>query len=285
MLSYRHSYHAGNFADVLKHLVQVSVLDHLLLKDKPFVVHDTHGGAGVYEVASEHMQKTGEYQEGIARLYGASTGLPAINRYLNLVGRFSRPGGLSHYPGSPAISAALLRDQDRLQVTELHSTDAALLEAHFRGDRRVRIYKQDAWAGVKALLPAAHKRGLVLVDPSYELSGDDRATVAGVREAVKRFNTGCFVVWYPMLQRRRADYLARGLMGLADKHLRVELNVLNDGAARGMTGSGLVVLNPPWTLAGQMEEALPFLHGKLSQGGGGYRLESDAGVLLEHAAR
>ena len=107
----------------------------------------------------------------------------------------------------------------------------------------------------------------------------------GVREAVKRFNTGCFVVWYPMLQRRRADYLARGLMGLADKHLRVELNVLNDGAARGMTGSGLVVLNPPWTLAGQMEEALPFLHGKLSQGGGGYRLESDAGVLLEHAAR
>ena len=129
MLSYRHGYHAGNFADVLKHLVQVSVLDHLLLKDKPFVVHDTHGGAGVYEVASEHMQKTGEYQEGIARLYGASTGLPAINRYLNLVGRFSRPGGLSHYPGSPAISAALLRDQDRLQVTELHSTDAALLEA------------------------------------------------------------------------------------------------------------------------------------------------------------
>ena len=138
---------------------------------------------------------------------------------------------------------------------------------------------------VKALLPAAHKRGLVLVDPSYELSGDDRATVAGVREAVKRFNTGCFVVWYPMLQRRRADYLARGLMGLADKHLRVELNVLNDGAARGMTGSGLVVLNPPWTLAGQMEEALPFLHGKLSQGGGGYRLQSDAGVLLEHAVR
>jgi 23S rRNA (adenine2030-N6)-methyltransferase len=109
--------------------------------------------------------------------------------------------------------------------------------------------------------------------------------VAGVREAVKRFNTGCFVVWYPMLQRRRADYLARGLMGLADKHLRVELNVLNDGAARGMTGSGLVVLNPPWTLAGQMEEALPFLHGKLSQGGGGYRLQSDAGVLLEHAVR
>ncbi|GAA5131308.1 23S rRNA (adenine(2030)-N(6))-methyltransferase RlmJ [Alloalcanivorax gelatiniphagus] len=272
MLSYRHSYHAGNFADVLKHLVQVAVLDHLRLKDKPFLVHDTHGGAGLFAVDDAHMQKTGEYRDGIGRLWERRFEASLINRYLNVVAGFSRPGALSHYPGSPAISAALLRDQDRLQITELHSTDFELLEARFGADRRIRVAKQDALAGIKALLPPAHKRGLVLIDPSYELGGDEAATLEAVEEGLRRFNTGCFAIWYPVLERRRADRFAQRLMALAPKHLRAELCVLRDGGARGMTGSGMVVLNPPWTLGEQLQAALPILHRTLDQGGGGQRL-------------
>ena len=198
--------------------------------------------------------------------------MPLINRYLNVVAGFSRPGALSHYPGSPAISAALLREQDRLQVTELHGTDFELLEARFQDDRRVRVVKQDALAGIKALLPPAHKRGLVLIDPSYELGGDEAATLTAVEEGLRRFNTGCFAIWYPVLERRRADRFAARLMALAPKHLRAELCVLRDGGARGMTGSGMVVLNPPWTLGEQLRAALPVLHRTLNQGGGGQQL-------------
>lgn len=274
MLSYRHSYHAGNFADVLKHLVQVAILDYLQSKDKPLVLHDTHGGAGLYEVASEAMQKTGEYRQGVARLYGRPSGVEVIDRYLDLVAGFNDGGPLVRYPGSPALGAALLREQDLLQITELHSTDYPALAALFEGDERIRVFRQDAYQGLKALLPPVHKRGLVLVDPSYEVDGDEAATLIGVAEGLRRFNTGCFAIWYPVIGRRRADAFAKKLIALGDKTLQLELNVRKAGSAHGMTGSGLVVINPPWGLAKKMEQALPVLHKALDQGGGGWLVKA-----------
>ncbi|WP_101674695.1 23S rRNA (adenine(2030)-N(6))-methyltransferase RlmJ [Alloalcanivorax mobilis] len=273
MLSYRHSYHAGNFADVLKHLVQIAILDYLQFKDKPLVVHDTHGGAGLYEVASEHMQKTGEYQDGVGRLYGRQTGVEVIDRYLDLIAGFNDGGPLRRYPGSPAISAELLREQDRLQITELHNSDYPVLAALFEGDERIRVFHDDANRGLKSLLPAAHKRGLVLVDPSYELEGDEAHTLAGLVEGLRRFNTGCFAIWYPVIGRRRADAYAERLVALGTRALRLELNVRQPGSAHGMTGSGMVVINPPWGLDKKMETALPVLHKALAQGGGGWMVK------------
>ena len=275
MLSYRHSYHAGNFADVLKHLVQITILDYLQTKDKPLVLHDSHGGAGLYDVASAAMQKTGEYRQGVGRLYGRDTGVEVIDRYLELVAGFNDGGALVRYPGSPALGAALLREQDRLQITELHSTDYPLLAALFEGDERIRVYRQDACQGLKALLPPVHKRGLVLVDPSYEVDGDEAAILVGVAEGLRRFNTGCFAIWYPVIGRRRADAFANKLMVLGEKTLQLELNVRRAGSAHGMTGSGMVVINPPWGLAKKMEHALPVLHKALDQGGGDWRVQEN----------
>ncbi len=166
MLSYRHSYHAGNFADVLKHIVQVAIIEYLKKKDKPFTVHDTHAGAGRYAIASEHMQKTGEYQDGIAKLFGKRTGFGVIDQYVSLVEKLNPVGRLTDYPGSPLISARLLREQDVLQCTELHTTDFALLKREFADDKRVQVLKEDAWQGLKALLPPQHRRGLVLIRPT-----------------------------------------------------------------------------------------------------------------------
>lgn len=266
MFSYRHSYHAGNFADVLKHLVQIAVIDYLHRKDKPLAIHDSHGGAGLYQIDSEHMQKTGEYQDGIGRLLGRATGVAVIDRYLEVVAGFNKGAELVVYPGSPAISAALLRGDDRLAVTEKHSTDFPLLEALLKGKPHVQVHHEDANQGLKSLLPPLHKRGLVLIDPSYELSGDEAYTLAGVREGLRRFNTGCFAVWYPVIGRHRADSFAERLARLGGEALRAELNVLEPGAARGMTGSGMLIINPPWALEQQLREALPVLHRALSRG-------------------
>lgn len=273
MLSYRHSYHAGNFADVLKHLVQIAIVDYLQRKDKPVTLHDSHGGAGLYDIDTEHMQKTGEYREGIGRLYGGTTGVAVIDRYLEVVKAFNDGGELRVYPGSPAIAARLLREGDRLQVTEKHNTDFPLLAEALSGDPRVRVHHEDAAWGLKSLLPPLHKRGLVLIDPSYELDRDEADTLAGVKEGLRRFNTGCFAIWYPVIGRRRADSFADRLAALGKTALRAELNVLDPSGGRGMTGSGMLVINPPWALEAQLNEALPVLHKRLNRGGGGWSVK------------
>ncbi|MDX1802906.1 MAG: 23S rRNA (adenine(2030)-N(6))-methyltransferase RlmJ [Alcanivorax sp.] len=264
MLSYRHSYHAGNFADVLKHLVQVAIIDYLKRKDKPFTVHDTHAGAGSYVIASEHMQKTGEYQDGIGRLFGQRFGDPLLDRYLALVEKLNPVGHLTDYPGSPLISAALLREQDRLQCSELHSTDYPLLKQRFAGDKRVRVEKLDAWQGLRAMLPPTHRRGLVLIDPSYELEADYTAVLDGVREGLGRFATATYAVWYPVLDRNRTESFVRRFVkaGFPDL-LRVECCVRADGSGRGMTGSGMLVINPPYLLAQHLSQTLPLLKQQL----------------------
>ncbi|WP_040296681.1 23S rRNA (adenine(2030)-N(6))-methyltransferase RlmJ [Alcanivorax hongdengensis] len=269
MLSYRHSYHAGNFADVLKHIVQIAIIEYLKKKDKPFTVHDTHGGAGSYAIANEHMQKTGEYVDGIGRLFGQRFGDPLLDRYLTLVAGLNPVGHLREYPGSPLISATLLREQDRLQCTELHSTDFPLLQQRFAGDKRVRVEKMDAWQGMRAMLPPTHRRGLVLIDPSYELEADYTDVLEGVREGLRRFATATYAVWYPVLDRQRTEGFVRRFVkaGFPDL-LRVECCARADGSGRGMTGSGMLVINPPYTLAQQLSQTLPVLRQQLCDVGG-----------------
>ena len=266
MLSYRHSFHAGNFADVLKHAVEVLILEALKQKESPFIYHDTHSAAGRYSLSSAHSEKTAEYVDGIARIWQQGEVPAPLIPYLNVIKQLNSTSTLKHYPGSPLVARLLLREQDRMQMTELHPADVKLLEQEFAGDRQARVYKQDAYEGLKALLPGRNKRGLVLLDPSYEIKTEYRQVVQEIAQTYRRFATGTYALWYPVIERRTIDRLMRDFVGTGIKKILViELCVTGDSAERGMTGTGMVVINPPWKLYSQMEELLPWLTKELGQ--------------------
>ena len=271
MLSYRHAFHAGNHADVFKHIVLVELLDHLAQKDKPFWYIDTHAGAGVYALDSPAALKNAEFENGIGRLWPKQPAQPAlpgaIERYLAVV-RAGNPGArLLRYPGSPKIALQSMRQQDRAHLFDLHSTDRKLLASLGEHDRRVRVVAGDGFAGLKALLPPPPRRALVLIDPSYEDKQDYRTVVAAVDDALHRFASGVYLVWYPLLARREAVQLPPALARLRERDwLQVELQVkapAEDGI--GMHGSGLFVFNPPWTLPDTLRAVMPVLVDKLGQ--------------------
>ncbi|MBY6188494.1 23S rRNA (adenine(2030)-N(6))-methyltransferase RlmJ [Marinobacter hydrocarbonoclasticus] len=274
MLSYRHSYHAGNHADVLKHCVQSLILDALKGKDKAFVYHDTHSGAGRYDLQDAHAEKTGEYVDGIGRLWGEDCPA-ALHPYLKAVKSLNPNGNLRYYPGSPLLAASLLRPQDRMMLTELHPSDHPRLVQEFQGDKRVRIAREDGYQCLKANLPPKERRGVVLIDPPYELKDEYRDLVKGVQEGVKRWATGTYALWYPVVFRQDIEFVERRLKASGiRKILKIELRVERDSAERGMTGSGMIVINPPWKLESQMAELLPYLTQKLGQSPhAGYTLE------------
>ncbi|UZE96630.1 23S rRNA (adenine(2030)-N(6))-methyltransferase RlmJ [Alkalimarinus alittae] len=266
MLSYRHSYHAGNFADVLKHCTQLAIIEYLKRKDKPFCYHDTHSGAGVYTVYSAEMQKNGEYQSGIGKLFGRRTGVGIIDHYIDLIGTLNPTGRLNNYPGSPQITLLARRPTDRMQLTELHPADYSHLQSLVGKSKKVKVYQQDAWQGLKSLLPPAEKRGLVLIDPSYEVKQDYKTIVSALQQAHKRFSSGIFAIWYPVLERKATEqFIDRLASAGIPNMLRIEHCILPD-VESGMTGSGMVVVNPPYTLKADMEIALPVLDKLLSEG-------------------
>ncbi len=277
MLSYRHAFHAGNHADVLKHCSLVALAHYLGEKDAPFWYVDTHAGAGLYALDAGYATKLAEYVDGIGRLWDRDD-LPApLADYVNLV-RVLNPGGkLTAYPGSPWIAHQTLREQDRLRLFELHSSDSELLRNNFREfGRRARVQAGDGFAGLKALLPPPPRRALVLIDPSYEDKADYRNLVTALEDALVRFATGVYVVWYPQLSRADSRQLPERLKRLTAKNwLHVSLTVQrpsDDGF--GMHGSGLFILNPPWTLHATLQQIMPYLVGVLGQGAGaGYVLE------------
>ena len=249
MLSYRHSFHAGNHADVLKHTVQSLIIEALKEKDKPFLYLDTHAGAGRYQLSGEHAERTGEYLEGIARIWQQDD-LPAeLQPYIGVINHFNRSGQLRYYPGSPLIARQLLREQDSIQLTELHPSDYPLLRSEFQKDSRARVEKSDGYQQLKAKLPPVSRRGLVLIDPPYEIKSDYQAGV--LRSQIKR-----------MIK----DLEATGIR----KILQIELAVRPDSDQRGMTASGMIVINPPWKLEAQMNNVLPWLHKKLVPAGTGH---------------
>ena len=268
MLSYRHAFHAGNHADVLKHLVLVQLVRYLAQKDKPFWVIDTHAGAGLYALDTGYATQNAEYESGIARLWDR-TDLPApLLDYMALVKRINPDGTLKLYPGSPLIAQALLREQDRLRLFELHPTDNEILQENFAADtRRVLIQKADGFSALKALLPPPPRRALVLIDPPYEEKQDYQRVITALREGLKRFANGVYAVWYPQLQRIETRQLPLQLKQLEVKSwLHVALSVQTPGAEGfGMHGSGMFILNPPWTLHAELKQLMPYLVKVLGQ--------------------
>ncbi len=273
MLSYRHSFHAGNHADVLKHIVQTLIIGSLKEKEKPFLYLDTHAGAGRYQLTNAHATRTGEYLEGIARLWQQEEVPELILPYLEAVGSLNTSDELRYYPGSPLLAAKLLREQDLLMLTELHPTDFPLLRTEFSRDKRVRVCREDGFGQLKSKLPPVSRRGFALIDPPYELKQDYSAVVKGIVEGYKRFATGTYAIWYPVVHRQQIKRMLKELEATGiRKILQIELAVKPDSDQLGMTASGMIVINPPWKLASQMASILPWLHKTLVPEGTGHTL-------------
>jgi len=271
VLSYRHSFHAGNFADVLKHLVLVRILRYQIQKKKPLLYLDTHAGAGGYALTSAHADKTQEFDNGIGRLW-ARRDLPGvIADYVELVRRFNADKVLYHYPGSPWFAQQLLRATDRLVLHELHPADLELLRERFHEDRRICCQGEDGFQGCIARLPPPERRGLILIDPPYELKEDYQRVVDTLVGAHARFATGCYALWYPVVERQRIARLEKALVATGIRRiLLLELGVRTDRLGHGMTASGMIVINPPFSLAAEMEPALEYLATTLGVNGQGH---------------
>lgn len=264
MLSYRHSFHAGNHADILKHATLCLILEALNQKDKPYFYGDTHAGAGIYSLASEHARATGEFQGGIAKLWQASNIPPLLAPMMNVVKHYNG-GGLRFYPGSPLFAKAMLREQDKLTLNEIHPSDAPLLAREFKGDRRAHIEAMDGYHFCKDRLPPSPRRGVVLMDPSYEMKDEYKKLFNALQDGLKRWETGTFALWYPVVDRATIDDLERKIRRQVKRPtLQVELAVTADSEGYGMTASGMIVVNPPWKLFEQLKELLPWLANTLA---------------------
>ncbi|AWW60859.1 23S rRNA (adenine(2030)-N(6))-methyltransferase RlmJ [Pasteurellaceae bacterium 12591] len=258
---YRHSFHAGNHADVLKHLVLMLIIENLQQKEKGFYYLDTHAGVGRYRLFSEEAEKTAEFEQGIARLWQRDDLPEEVARYIKLIKQVNYGGkALRYYAGSPLIAAKMLRPQDRALLTELHPSDYPLLRNNFKEFDNVTTKRYNGFQQLKATLPPKERRGLVLIDPPYELKEDYDLVVNAIEEGYKRFATGIYAIWYPVVLRQQTKRILKGLekTGIR-KILQIELAVRPDSDQRGMTASGMIVINPPWTLTQQMQNILPYL--------------------------
>jgi len=264
MLSYRHAFHAGNHADVLKHSVLSLLIEYFKQKDKPFWYIDTHAGAGAYRLDSFEARKNAEYARGIGRIFAARAALPDfLQPYIESIDALNNGADLKRYPGSPWLAAHLMRATDRLRLFEMHPQDVQTLSDNLQRDRRVVIAASDGFAGLKALLPPPPRRALILIDPPYELKEDYAKVVDALQDALKRFSNGTYMIWYPLLSRTEAQRLPAKLMALQLPALRVELQVEKPQGEFGMFGSGLFIVNPPWTLRSQLQTWLPQLQSLL----------------------
>ena len=272
-MNYRHAFHAGNFADVVKHAVLVRILVHLCAKPAAFRVIDTHAGAGRYDLNGPQAARSLEWREGIERLVTASIGAQArilLAPYLDVVAACNGAGGLTSYPGSPAIVRAFLRPQDRLLACELEPSAAVALARYLAGDRRSKALSIDGWTALHAYVPPKERRGLVLTDPSFEDAGDFVRLGQALEAAHRKWANGIYLAWYPIKERAGPDALARRLRrsGIA-KILRAELSLAAPRADNRLGACGLIVVNPPWTLAGELATLLPELAAILSGAAGG----------------
>jgi 23S rRNA (adenine2030-N6)-methyltransferase len=277
-MNYRHAYHAGNFADVVKHVVFALVIEHLRLKPAPFRIIDTHAGIGVYDLASEAAQKTGEWREGIGRLMAARLSPAAaevLAPYLDIVRRINPGGGLVRYPGSPLLARELMRAGDRLVVNELHPEDQDELKRLFAHDPQVRVMALDAWTALKALLPPPERRGVMLIDPAFEQTGELARLVGGLKEAARRFATGTFLLWYPIKEMAPVDAFRREVAALGlPKAMAIELMIRGGTDETRLNGAGLIAVNAPFTLSAKLDALLPELARVLAQGdGAGFNVE------------
>lgn len=268
-MNYRHAYHAGNFADVVKHALLTLVLAHLKRKDAPFCVIDTHAGIGRYDLSSVEAGKTLEYQDGIGRLMAGGDWPELLADYQSAL-QAVNPGWpeLTAYPGSPRISRHMLRAQDRLALVELHPEDVQTLRREFRNDPQVGVHQQDAYVALKALLPPKERRGLVLVDPPFEVKDEFRRIAKGLAEAIRRWPTGIYGVWYPIKEKEPVERFLGELAALGKPCFAAELYRLPPDDPARLNGTGMVVINPPWQLDEALAALLPVLHDRLGGSGG-----------------
>jgi 23S rRNA (adenine2030-N6)-methyltransferase len=303
MLSYRHAFHAGNHADVLKHLVTIQLLKYLGQKDAPYMYIDTHSGAGVYALDSPYASKNAEFETGIARLWERKDLPQAVADYVDVVKALNPSGKMRYYPGSPYCANQVMREEDRLRLFELHPTDIKILADNFRKleqhaaeqgirpktrGKRVMIEQGNGFLGLKALLPPPSRRALVLIDPPYEDKSDYRSVVTTLKDALDRFATGTYAVWYPVLHRMESRQMPEKLKQLPSADwLNVTLSIATpspDGF--GLHSSGMFILNPPWTLEATLREVMPYLVNVLgSDAGAGFTLETGQGGVVRTGRR
>jgi 23S rRNA (adenine2030-N6)-methyltransferase len=283
-MNYRHAFHAGGFADVIKHIVLVRILTYLQDKQAPFRVIDTHAGAGLYDLTGDEARRGGEWLTGIARLMQArfsETTLPLVAPYLDIVRAFNPKADLKAYPGSPLIARALLRPQDRMTACEVDAKARKRLIDALRRDTQARVVDLDGWTALPAFVPPKERRGLVLIDPPYEQKDEFERMADGFAQAFAKWPSGSYLLWYPVKSRRATDSLARhvaqvvGAGSPPGKCLRLEFSVAPQTAEAGLISAGLLIVNPPWTLAGELRAILPELEKPLGRGGAGrFRLET-----------
>jgi len=283
-MNYRHAFHAGGFADVIKHIVLVRMLTYLQDKQAPFRVIDTHAGAGVYDLTSDEARRGGEWLTGIARIMQArfsEATAPLLKPYLDIVRAFNPKAQLVAYPGSPLIARALLRPQDRMTACEVEPKARKRLIEALRRDTQARVVDLDGWMALPAFVPPKERRGLVLIDPSFEQKNEFERLATGFAEAFAKWPTGSYLLWYPVKSRRATEALARDVAAAVGagpspgKCLRLEFSVAPQQAGAALASAGLLIVNPPYTLAGELKAILPELEKPLGQGGAGrFRLET-----------
>jgi 23S rRNA (adenine2030-N6)-methyltransferase len=260
MLSYQHGYHAGNFADVVKHLTLTRLLSYLIQKDKPLFYLETHSGRGLYDLKDKQALKTEESKDGIQLLWQIRKNLPApFYPYLDYLQQLNPGEGLRYYPGSPWISLHSLRTQDRLFCCELHPAEFEALQGMSKEGKRIIFEESDGFTKLNALLPPPERRGLIFIDPSYEIKSEYKQVPLYLKQAYERFSTGVYCIWYPIVDKKFHEQLVRGFKNIeAAKHLQIEFN-LSPTTGSGMTGCGLWIINPPYVLINELKEALKVL--------------------------
>jgi 23S rRNA (adenine2030-N6)-methyltransferase len=274
-MNYRHAYHAGNFADVVKHAILAMVVTSLKRKDTPFFALDTHAGLGAYNLEADEAQRTGEFRSGIARLLEASAPPAALDPYLAAVRALNPAGGCTCYPGSPELVRGMMRETDRLALVELHPEDVAVLRRRFAADRRVGIHHMDGYVAVKGLLPPPERRGVVLIDPPFEVKDEHQRLLSALRRIRRRWANAITLVWYPIKGMEPVEQVYEALRAEGGvETLAVELMLRPPLDPFRLNGSGLIVVNPPWGLDRELAVLLPWLVSVLAPDGGFHRLET-----------
>ena len=273
-MNYRHAYHAGNHADVLKHLTLSRIFALLAKKEAPYAYLDSHAGIGLYDLSADQASRTGEYLQGIARLWQAADVPPLCDDYLRVVRELNPDGQLRYYPGSPELARQLSREQDRLHCNEKHPEDGQLLKENMHFDRRVAVHLGEGWHVPRALLPTREKRVVLLIDPPFEQADELERCVVALNETIGRMRQAIVAIWYPIKDSRQLKRFYNQLASSSSpKLLRVELLVHPADDASRLSGSGVVIANPPWGLEEQLRELLPWLAQRLAQSQGSFQLD------------
>lgn len=264
-MNYRHSYHAGNFADVLKHVVLIALVHSFFRKETGFCYLDTHSGTGCYDLLADTTQKTKEFELGVAKLFTAKNRPILMEDYLACVKKINDDATLRYYPGSPLIVKNVLRPQDRMVLSELHPEEYFRLKKNFAGDKQVAVHHQDAYQSLKAFLPPKERRGLILIDPPYEKPDEFSQITTSLQTALARFATGVYAIWYPIKNKKVTEHFLKTTQNtISYPQLNIQLSIYSDDIEVGLNGCGMLIINPPWQFEQRMESILPWLWQTLS---------------------